>query len=154
MSNIREVGSKPFHPLFAAITNRAAKTGEGTIIYDDANSRVALVNYAEKLLHEIFNKQEKSIADYNADTERLKKSYGSMSWFSWNFAAKLYAGLNLRIPLNDFINLAELGDEIKQNIMFKDALELLSDAKLIELENKHMKVRITDTGKEYLRTLK
>ena len=157
MNNIREVNPSPFHPLFAAISRRATITSKNTIT-DDANSKIALVGYSEKLLQEIFSKSEKSVADYKACREQLKKSYDSMRWLSSECFGKLYAGLELRAllstPKDSPINLTELNDGIRQNTMFKDALELLNDAKLIELENKYMKARVTNEGREYLLTLK
>ena len=155
--NTREVNLNPFHPLFAAVNRRVAKTKDSTII-NDANSKVTLVNYADKLLCEIFNKSEKSVVDYKASKEYLKKAYDSVSWFSYGFLGKLYAGFELRAllstPLDGFINLVELSDEVKQNTMFKDALELLNDAKLIELKDKNIKVKVTDEGREHLHIIK
>ena len=155
--NTREINSNPFHPLFAAVNRRVAKTKDSTII-NDANSKVALVNHAEQLLSEIFNKSEKSVVDYKTSKEYLKKAYDSVSWFSYGFLGKLYAGFELRAllstPLDGFVNLAELNDGVKQNGMFKNALELLNDAKLIELKDKNIKVKVTDKGREYLHIIK
>ena len=151
MNTIKTDNSNPFHPLFAAIAWRAQKADKKDVLTNDGNQRVALVNYADKLLKEISVKVEKYIIDYNADTERLKKSYNSMKWFSGNTLAKLYVALNLRIPQDDFINLTD----VKEEPMFDAAIELLNDAGLIELEgNKHLKIKITNKGKEYLSTLK
>ena len=157
MSDIKKVNPNPFHPLFAALRDRAMKSEGKDMITSSANRCVALVSYADGLLDEIFEKADKLRSDYKASEEYLKKMYGSVKWFSSDCFGKLYAGLELRAlrstPQDGFINLNELSDGVKHNIMFKDALELLSEAELIELESNHLKARITLEGSKYLRTI-
>ena len=154
MGNIRKVNPNPFHPLFAALRDRAMRI-EKDALTSDANRCVAIVSYADGLLGETSEKTEKLKADYKRSEEYLKKSYNSVKWLSLNCLGKLYVGLELRglrsTPQRDrIIYLNELSNEVKQNLMFQDALELLRDAGLIELENKNSKVRITPEGTKYL----
>ena len=151
MSIVRE--TIPFHPIFAALAKRIKKD-EGI---NDANSKVALVNYAETLLFEIAMKSEQSIKDHIASKEGLKKSYGSMNWLSANFLGKLYTGLELRAAAkrpDGSIWISKLNKE-QNTIFFEDALNLLSEAELIQFsEPDKSKISVTDKGKEYLAQLK
>lgn len=166
MSKIKEVTASPFHPLYAALarTNREA-------LSKDPNQYVALVNFAEKVLREILNRHEIILASYKDEEKMMKEDYKSMNWFSSQFLGKLYVGWELRghysNPPNEFISIANIADETRQNIRFQEALELLKDAQLIELKNdkyvshKHrtrqyggLTIKITDQGKEYLSTVK
>ncbi len=168
MTTISNIPPNPFNPLFRALAK--TKTEEPVI---DANSQVTLVSCAEKLLQEILDKSEQAIKDYDRDKKQLTQSYNSVNWISINFFAKAYAGLELRAlretKPDGFIELSMLNNKLEDNIifkketkenkMFKDVLQLLSNAELVELQSKtdstkSNKVKITDKGKEYLLTLK
>ncbi len=168
MTTIPNTSPNPFNPLFRALAKTRA---EEPVI--DANSQITLVNYAENLLQEIFNKSEQAMKDYDRDKKQLTQSYNSTNWLSINFFGKAYAGLELRAlrqtKPTGFIELSMLNNKLEDNIifkketkenkMFKDALRLLFNAELVELQSKtgstkSNKVKITDKGKEYLLTIK
>lgn len=159
ISNISS--SNPFHPLWAALS----KTKKPELA-SDGNHYVALVNFADGLLIEINNKREKDIDDYFASGDQLRRLYRSKSWWSRDWTAKLYAGFELLGHRSSLearaVDLSGLSEEIRENMMFQEAVNLLQEASLIEVENQpdynrytkihSMKQMVWITGKgiEYL----